>query len=99
MKSSDVFPIVGSTYLPRFLQFETGIIKAEELGQGRIFPGINLALELRQAPVFQPERPGELGKGRAQRLLPLRLGQEIQALPRPGRLSADPGETTLQARL
>ena len=29
----------------------------------------------------QPERPDELGQGRPQRALPLRLGQEIQALP------------------
>ena len=30
----------------------------------------------------RPERPDDLGQGRPQRGLPLRLGQEIQALPR-----------------
>ena len=33
-------------------------------------------------------RPRELGQGAAQRRLPLRLGQEVQALPRPPALSA-----------
>ena len=31
-----------------------------------------------------PQRSADLGQGRAQRALPLRLGQEVQALPRPG---------------
>ncbi len=30
-----------------------------------------------------PEKPGDLGQGRAQRILPLRLRKEIQTLPRP----------------
>ena len=37
----------------------------------------------------QPERSGDLGQGRPQRGLPVRLGQEIQALPRPLRLGSD----------
>ncbi len=31
----------------------------------------------------RPQEPGDLGQGPAQRPLPVRLGQEIQALPRP----------------
>ena len=34
----------------------------------------------------QPQGPRDLGQGLAQRALPLRLGQEIQALPRQARL-------------
>ena len=36
----------------------------------------------------RPARSGDLGPGRPQRRLPLRLRQEVQALPRPARLSA-----------
>ena len=35
----------------------------------------------------QPERSDDLGQGRAQRSLPVRLGQEVQALPRPVRVA------------
>ena len=35
-----------------------------------------------------PNDPDDLGQGRPQRGLPLRLGQEVQALPRPVRLTA-----------
>ena len=38
-------------------------------------------------PRRRPERSRDLGQGRPQRALPLRLRQEIQALPRPHRLS------------
>ena len=41
----------------------------------------------RAARGARPEEPGDLGQGRPQRALPLRLGQEIQALPRRFRLS------------
>ena len=37
----------------------------------------------------QSERSDDLGQGRPQRGLPLRLGQEVQALPRPVRVTAD----------
>ena len=40
------------------------------------------------------EGPDELGQGRPQRALPLRLGQEIQALPRAVRLAGDAGQMT-----
>ena len=35
-----------------------------------------------------PNNPASLGTGRPQRAVPLRLGQEVQALPRAGRLNA-----------
>ena len=34
----------------------------------------------------RPEEPGHLGTGRTQRAMSVRVGQEVQALPRPGRL-------------
>ena len=40
----------------------------------------------RSAPERNPQDPHELGQGRPQRGLSLRLGQEVQALPRPLRL-------------
>ena len=53
------------------------------------FEGGETALLVRQEPVAivapedrDPEQPGDLGQGRPQRGLPLRLRQEIQALPR-----------------
>ena len=39
----------------------------------------------------RPQRSRDLGQGRAQRALPLRLGQEVQALPRPGLTSVRGG--------
>ena len=36
----------------------------------------------RRARRPRPEEPGDMGQGRPQRSLPLRLGQEVQALPR-----------------
>ena len=38
------------------------------------------------ATALDPKDPVDLGQGRAQRALPVRLGQEIQALPRQARL-------------
>ena len=37
----------------------------------------------------EPERPGDVGQGRPQRNVPVRLRQEVQTLPRPLRLSAE----------
>ena len=42
----------------------------------------------RRARAARSEQPDDLGQGRPQRSLPLRLGQEVQALPRRVRLSA-----------
>ena len=46
----------------------------------------------------QSERSDKLGQGRPQRGLPLRLGQEVQALPRPVRLSGQTDGGTRVAR-
>ncbi len=45
------------------------------------------------AAARDPNEPDDLGQGRPQRGLPLRLRQEVQALPRAVRVSRPPGRS------
>ena len=56
---------------------------------GRGAAGLDLLRAARPSP--RPGASGDLGQGAAQRRLSLRIGQKIQALPRPGELSARGG--------